>query len=154
MPRRPLFTYLALRWNACKKKAVLAAEKSFAREQLLRRISHQESEVNEGVGTGARKKGETTNRATNARWQIDLAVGLNQTPAGDENLRAWRHFAELAGDLDLFALGGLAETLLETSDLLAALLPSLEFRFALAKSQGKLSAIRGPLVRQLTGIPL
>lgn len=71
-----------------------------------------------------------------------LAVDFDQAPVGDQHFGAGSHGTELAGDFDLFTLGRLGEPLLETSNLLTALLPLLKFRFAFAKAQVNISACR------------
>jgi hypothetical protein len=83
-----------------------------------------------------------------------LAVDFDQAPVGNEHFGAGGHRPQLAGDFDLFALGRLAEPLLETTHLLTALLTRLEFRFSFAKSQGEFSAIGCPLVRQSSDRPI
>ena len=70
-----------------------------------------------------------------------LPIDFDQTPLGDQHFGTGGHGAELASDFDLFALGRLGEPLLETSNLLTALVSLLEFRLSFAKAQEKFSAI-------------
>ncbi len=81
--------------------------------------------------------------------EIRLAVDFDQAPVGDQHFGARGHGAEFTSDLDFFRLGGLGKPLLESSDLLTALLTGFEFRFSFAKSQEKVSTCKCPLVPQL-----
>ena len=50
-----------------------------------------------------------------------LAVDRRKIPVGDEDFRAGRNIANLAGDLDLLALRGFGQALLQLSKFLAPL---------------------------------
>ena len=108
-----------------------------------------------GGGNGAPRKGEKVTRRRDScrrKWcnrnarhgqlvscvigdhrsSHPLPIHRRQAPIGDHDFRAGRHVADLAGDFDLLALGGLGQALLEMREFLAALAAALDFFLAFA----------------------
>lgn len=66
------------------------------------------------------------------RPRFTLAIDCGQAPVGDDYFSAGSHIANLAGDLDLLALGGFGKPLLQLGKFLAALTSPANFFLAFA----------------------
>jgi hypothetical protein len=75
-----------------------------------------------------------------------LPIDRSKTPISNHDLRPRRHIANLAGNLNLLALGGFAKPRFEFLEFLAALASPANFFFAFA------DAHRGELTVQSLGL--
>jgi hypothetical protein len=73
-----------------------------------------------------------------------LAVDRGEAPIGDHDFSARRDVADLAGNLDLLALGGFAKFLFQFVEFLGAFAPPANFFFAFADAHRE---VEGPEFR-------